>query len=308
MRYANARASELFRETTARTLRGMPLSELLGSDAGQEGCVIAYRLNREHFHAKLVSRPTTLDGKEALLHLVRDVDYERQLERNLQLKHSAVTRLSGRLIATQELERRHIARELHDEIGQCLSAIRVQFSKLQRRIRAPEALKLIDSAAGLTERTLGRVRSLSLLLHPPQLETLGLVAALRWHLREQQRLHDMRIRFEADELNAGVPSDVSTAVYRIVQESLCNARRHGGARTATVRLADLDGMLALDVLDDGCGFNPEDPLMSDKPTLGLLGMTERARLLGGTLTVNSAPGKGTRISAVFPWRNEEPMR
>lgn len=306
VRYANTKASELFLAVEPHALRELGLEDLLCAPAGNDAPVFACRLNGVRFHAEVISRTTTFDGQNALLHWVRDVDYEQRLEKSLQRKHTAVQELTGRLIETQERERRHIARELHDEIGQCLSAIRVQFAKLQRCIHTPDALHLIDSAASLTERTLGRVRSLSLLLHPPQLETLGLGAALRWHLKEQERLHDWRIDFDVDELGVCVPTDVSIAVYRIVQESLSNARSHGGACAVSVRLAALPHALAVDVVDDGCGFHPEDAVLSERPTLGLLGMTERARLLGGKLTVTSAPGQGTRVSAVFPWRSGQP--
>lgn len=306
VRYANAQACALFLAPAPQALHEVPLRDLLSPPLGEVGPMIAHRVNGERFHAAVHTCATTLEGQEGAMHCVRDVGYERALEQRLESKHAAVQQLSGRLIEAQERERRHIARELHDEIGQCLSAIRVQFAKLLRSGPSAEARSLIESASGLTERTLGRVRSLSLLLHPPQLETLGLHAALRWHLKEEERLHGWRVHFEEDNPAARVPSDLSIAIYRIVQESLSNERRHGGARTATVRLAARHHVLRLEVTDDGRGFVPDDNCLSSRPSLGLLGMAERARVLRGELTVTSAPGRGTSICAVFPWQGAQP--
>jgi len=254
-------------------------------------------IRQQHVHFK---------QRAAALHLVRNVEHEQSLQLRLENKRRALRALSGRLIHMQERERRSIARELHDEIGQCLSAIRVQFAKLQRQVDSPEALTLIDSAASLTERTLGRVRSLSLLLHPPQLETLGLSAALRWHLEEQQRLHGMRIRFEESPITRPVHPDLAIAVYRIVQESLSNAQRHAHAREVTVRLLPLEHALVLEVADDGRGFDLLNASAdAQAPTLGLVGMSERARLLDGELSIESAPGRGTQITAHFPWKGPD---
>lgn len=295
---ANGAARQLFDPTQRRDLAGQPAARLLDDAA------LAQRLDGSRFPMSLSSEPTTFEGRSALLHLVRDIEYEQALQQRLESKRRRLLALSGRLINFQEHERRHIARELHDEIGQCLSAIRVQFAKLQRRTDQPEALALINSAASLTESTLGRVRSLALLLHPPQLATLGLVAALRWHLEEQKRLYGLQIHFNSGPVQEPVQPDIAIAVYRIVQEALSNALRHGGAGQVSVALGTAGDALTMSVTDDGVGFNPDS--LDNRPqarlTLGLLSMTERARLLGGELTIDSAPGKGTRIAARLPLR------
>jgi signal transduction histidine kinase len=298
--FANRRARALFAAGDAQDLRGVSLRKLLpdlaaGVDSGQ-GCP----LNGPHFAAAWSCGTTTFRAAPAQLYVVRDATRERTLHARLQRKDIEMQRLSAWVIQAQERERRHIARELHDEIGQCLSAIRVQFAKLQRRTESPEALSLIKSAADLTETTLGRVRSLSLLLHPPQLETLGLRAALRWHIREQERLHDWRIDFNDADIGHDVPHDLAIAVYRIVQESLSNAQLHGNAHVVKIALSAEENLLRLHVLDDGCGFDPKEVSARETSTLGLLAMAERTRLLNGTLEVISAPGKGTQVLAVFP--------
>jgi two-component system sensor histidine kinase UhpB len=209
--------------------------------------------------------------------------------------------LPGRLLQLQEHERRLIANELHDEIGQCLSAIRVQFALLQRRVDAPQAQALIASAAAMTERTLDSVRCLAMRLHPPQLDTLGLAAALRTHLEEQARLPERaRILLDAAPLPEPLPADLALAAYRIVQEAVANALRHAGASRIDVRLGVRGDMLELSVTDDGRGFDATAHDLQAPTTLGLLGMVERAHHAGGTLRLEAAPGRGTRIAATLP--------
>jgi signal transduction histidine kinase len=226
---------------------------------------------------------------------------EQALRQELARRERELLALSNRFVDLHEQDRRHVARELHDEIGQCLSAIRLQFARLQRRAESPESLALIASAADMTERTLDSVRSLSRLLHPPQLETLGLAAALRWHLDEQQRLHTLAIRLDSAALPE-LPQDLALAVYRIVQEALSNTLRHAGARRFDVTLRLQADALILGVSDDGRGFDARagDGGFMPPSGLGLVGMAARARLLGGELAVVSAPGQGTQIAASFP--------
>ncbi|MCW7541096.1 PAS domain-containing sensor histidine kinase [Aquabacterium sp. A7-Y] len=261
---------------------------------------VMQRLDGSRFEALLGISLVHVDDRPAVLQIVRNLDEVLLAQREAEQARAELAALSSSLIEVQERERRSIARELHDEIGQSLSAIRVQFAKLQRRVQGSELLGLIESAASMTESTLGRVRSLSLLLHPPQLETLGLEAALRWHLNELRRLHGANIRFITSPLTHPVHPDVAIAAYRIVQEALSNALRHAQATRIDVRLHEDAEALMVDVEDDGIGFlRPRGP---QRPTLGLLGMEERARLLGGGLSIDSRPGSGTRIEATLPWK------
>lgn len=215
-----------------------------------------------------------------------------------------LTALSHGLIDMQERERRAIARELHDEIGQSLAAIRVQFAQLQRRAGDEQLLTMIKRAASMTELTLGRVRNLSLLLHPPQLETLGLEAALRWHLDEQQRESGVLFVFTPLGLSEISDHNVAIAAYRIVQEAVANALSHGRPDRIEVKACADGDALRLNIVDDGNGFDVStmSTHWAARPSLGLISMTERARLLGGELGVFSTVGKGTRIAALLPWR------
>lgn len=302
--HANLAARRLFDPWRERELRGEPACHLL-PEAGDDELTPrrGRRLDGSRFAMALSTVPTTCEGAAAELLVVRDIEPELALQQRLDARQRQLLDLSGRLISFQEHERRHVARELRDEIGQCLSAIRLQFARLLRRVEQPEAVALIDSACGMTERTLGQVRSLSLLLRPPQLETLGLVAALRWHLQQQRRLFGLQIRFESEAVREPVDPDVAIAVYRIVQEALSNTLRHAQAENITVELHGAADGISVTVADDGIGFVPDNMELrtSTGPTLGLLSMRERARLLGGHLIVSSALGMGTHIAARLPY-------
>ncbi|WKB56094.1 sensor histidine kinase [Eleftheria terrae] len=316
--YANQVAQDLLAPGAGERLRGSPLLERFAPEchAQVEARMAAVlsggprdlrflrrtmlRLDGSRFEAQVGISAVHLDDRPAVLQILRNVDDALLAQREAEQARAELAALSSSLIEVQERERRSIARELHDEIGQSLSAIRVQFAKLQRRLDSPELLALIGSAATMTESTLGRVRSLSLLLHPPQLETLGLEAALRWHINELRQVHDVKIRFSAPRLEQPVHPDLAIAAYRIVQEALSNALRHAQASRIEVHLRCDAQALTVSIEDDGVGFcRPRD---TTRPTLGLIGMVERARLLGGTLCVDSRPGTGTRIAATLPWK------
>ncbi len=205
--------------------------------------------------------------------------------------------LSGQLLEAQETERRRIARELHDEIGQSLTAVKLQLHAAKRHSDYPmqESIQLVDHA-------LSQVRHLSLDLHPPQLDELGLVATLRWHLDRQAHAAGLISNFAADPFPAPLPPDLEIACFRIAQEALTNVVRHAHAAEVTVELRQRGNELHLIVEDDGQGFDvgtARDRAIQGA-SLGLVGMQERAELAGGRLELNSAPGEGTQVHAIFP--------
>lgn len=211
--------------------------------------------------------------------------------------------LSARLLASQEEERHRIAGELHDEIGQALTTIKLHIQAAQRLSRGPASGEL---AAGLAvaDQVLQQVRSLCLELRPPQLDHLGLVAALRWHIDRQALAGGLVASLVAPALPARLVPELETACYRIAQEAITNVLRHAGAHTFKVILEVWDDLLSLRIEDDGRGF---DAGVVQAQALvcggsGLFGMEERASLAGGVLEIDSAPGQGTRIKAVLPLR------
>ena len=203
-------------------------------------------------------------------------------------------RLSGSIMANQEKERAAIARELHDELGQVLTALRMDAVWLQSLIKK-EGIKGEDRAAAmcdLIDTTIESVRGLAIRLRPGVLDDLGLVDALEWYTGEFERRAQIPCLFTYDEIPV-IDETLATAAYRIAQEALTNVARHARASRAEVSLELEAGFLMLAVADDGQGF--EVASLSEIEALGLAGMRERASLVGGTLNVVSTPSRGTRV-------------
>lgn len=224
-----------------------------------------------------------------------------QLFAEVQMSRERLQSLSQRLLEVQELERRTIAGELHDEIGQALTIVKMNLQTLQTNAAGMEADDRVDECITVVERALEQVRSLSLDLRPSLLDDLGLVATLRWYVARQARAVSFALHFSADEPPGRLTAILETVCFRITQEALTNIVRHADAREVWVQLR-CDAELCLTVRDNGVGFDPveAEARASRGASLGLLGMRERAILSGGRLSVVSAPGQGTTISACFP--------
>ncbi len=205
--------------------------------------------------------------------------------------------LSGRLMEVQEAERRHLARELHDEIGQLLTGLRLTLD-LPEPPSAPVRERL-GQARILVEELLDRIRALSLDLRPSILDDLGLLPALLGHVERYTSQTKIRVHLEHSGLDRRFPPETETAAYRIVQEALTNVARHGRVDEVTVRLWATDETLGVQVEDHGEGFDPRLVLEAGRSG-GLAGLRERAALLNGHLTVETEPGRGVRLTAEVP--------
>lgn len=207
--------------------------------------------------------------------------------------------LADRLLQVQENERHRLSRELHDDIGQLLTAAKLQSDWLKRRL--PEELQGQCSVLCDTlDETLTKVRDVSAILNPRQLASLGLEASLRAHLLRTLANTPVNWSLECHQRLTGIPEEMAVAAFRITQESVTNILRHAEARNLLVRVQRLPQGLTLLISDDGLGFAPvADPAREGQR--GMAGMSERIDQLGGTLTVTSEPGKGTQIEALFPW-------
>ncbi|MFS2072113.1 sensor histidine kinase [Pseudomonas sp. CT11-2] len=207
--------------------------------------------------------------------------------------------LADRLLEVQENERHRLSRELHDDIGQLLTAAKLQSEWLKRRL--PEELQGQCSVLCDTlDETLTKVRDVSAILNPRQLTSLGLEASLRAHLLRTLANTSVNWSLECHQRLTGIPEEMAVAAFRITQEAVTNMLRHAEARNLLVRLQRLPQGLTLLISDDGLGFEPvADPAREGQR--GMAGMSERIDQLGGTLTVTSEPGKGTQIEALFPW-------
>lgn len=213
--------------------------------------------------------------------------------------------LSARLVAAQENERRSISRELHDEVGQALTGVRVEMANLSTQIRNRDldasAVKA-DEIKELLENSIAVVRNMALLLRPSMLDDLGLIPALEWQAREVSKRTGIAVKIAAELVSEELPEEHKTCIYRVVQEALHNSEQHAGARNVRVTVSQEADRLLLSIKDDGAGFDARR-----ERGLGLLGIEERVSYLGGSFQIDAAPGYGTVLSVVLPLV-ESPVR
>jgi len=227
-----------------------------------------------------------------------DIEDRKRAEKDLEEAHRQLKILSRRRVKVQEEERRHLARELHDEIGQALTAAKINLQAAMEE-SDPAKSKRIHETAAILERLLSQVRQISLNLRPSMLDDLGLVPALRSLLDEQGRRASVAVRFSAKNISESLDPEIQTTCFRIAQEAITNAVRHAAATQIQVDIHREEGSFRLRVYDDGRGFEMPPP-QSQTIGLGLLGMKERAALVGGRTRITSAPGKGTTVDATLP--------
>lgn len=225
-----------------------------------------------------------------------------ELEKQSRSAESALRLLSVQLRTAQEEERKYLSRELHDQVGQMLTGVRMELAGLAclENDQDSEASKRIERAKGTVENTLGAVRDIAMLLRPSMLDDLGLTPAVQWLVRETSRSSGMSIRAEVDPEVDLLPDAHRTCLYRVVQEALTNASRHSGAGTVELALRAQDRWVTGTISDDGRGFERSG---STNSGLGLLGMEERVRELGGSFRLISALGRGTRVEIELPRPN-----
>jgi PAS domain S-box-containing protein len=299
---------------------GYPLGEIIGKHTlelaapesrahvgfrladGEESLYEAIGLRKDGstFPGELCAKSIPYHGRRVGVTAVRDISERKRSEAKLQEYAQRLQALSRRLLEVQELERRHLARELHDEIGQVLTGLKLTM-EMGTRQQAGELHASLLQAQALVKDLTSRVRDLSLRLRPTMLDDLGLRPALLWHFERYSAQTKIHVEFEQSGLDSRFPPEVETAAYRIVQEALTNVARHASVAEVTVRIWFDQDLLCLQVEDPGVGFD-SDGVPAAGTSGGLSGMQERAELLGGRLIVDSGRGAGTRITAELPVR------
>jgi signal transduction histidine kinase len=232
---------------------------------------------------------------------------ERERQRHFEtisLAKQELENLSARLLEIQEQERRALSQELHDEVGQTLTALRMELSQVIATVPESVSRERLQRARQLVEGTVEMVRDISLMLRPSLLDDLGLGPALQWQLERFSSRSGIRYIFEGAEVGEQLSDPVKTCVFRIAQETLNNCEKYAQASTLHVVLRHKAGQVSLEVKDDGLGFSLDGRGLPLRGT-GILGMKERAQKLGGSLTVDTRPGDGTRVALMLPV--EEPM-
>ncbi len=230
--------------------------------------------------------------------------YILRLERQARQRYQALASsrrnlesLSARLVDAQEQERRSISRELHDEVGQSLGALLVELGQLAKLVTPEDRVTQAQIAhiKSVAETAVKSVRDIALLLRPPMLDDLGLVPALEWQAREISRRSDMEVEVHSEKVSESLGDETKVTIYRLVQEALNNAATHAAAKNAKVTVIQLPDKISVEISDDGQGFDPQR-----HRGMGILGMEERVRRLGGTFTIDSASGKGAVVKADLP--------
>ncbi len=295
----------LARRLLPQRARLLSVADTVGALNGQQ--LEAGRVQSEQLFADFTRRMFWLLGATLGLALFLGLWTSRSilsLEQNLarryqeiQVAQENLEALSKRLVDAQEEERRNISRELHDEVGQTLSALLVELGNVAAEVPAEQQAlaERLHSARTLGESSVNAVRNMSLLLRPSMLDDFGLVPALHWQAREMSRRTGMNVTVDAEDLPDTLPDEHKTCIYRLVQEALNNAAKHSSATSVKIRVEEQPERLRVKIEDNGKGFDT-----STTRGMGLVGMEERVRHLKGILRVDSIVGQGTTITVELP--------
>ncbi|WP_279607922.1 PAS domain-containing sensor histidine kinase [Paraburkholderia phenazinium] len=254
------------------------------------------------FWAMATARVARYDDAPAIYLGLNDITERKRIEQELFESREQLREVSAYMEAIREQERKRIAMEIHDELGQLLTALKMDVSLLKMRLSGdPDVVKKTDDMRELVEKTIWMVRNVANHLRPAALN-FGIVSALEWLVEDFGRRNSIPCQLRINGREPVLPDAHATAVFRIVQASLTNVARHAGATRADVTLTHTETALDLHVSDDGRGFDQEAVRKSH--SYGVLGMSERARLIGGSLLIDSAPGMGTSVSIHIPLESE----
>jgi len=266
----------------------------------------AHGENEQEFPIEASISQAMEGGKRYYTVILRDITLRKQAEDELKRQQQELRELSARVLEAREEEKAHIARELHDELGQLLTALKMDLRWLRERLPDAELGAKADDMGELLDKSVASTRRISADLRPLMLDDLGLADAANWLVEDFAKRSGVKceIRVPGEIELEPLSKAVSTAVYRALQESLTNIGRHAGARSAWVMLALEGGELLVEVEDDGRGIAPED--LAKVRSLGLKGMRERVAYLGGSLEIGRAPRGGTRLRLRVPLRGMLP--
>ncbi|MGF6873348.1 response regulator [Paraburkholderia sp. MM5477-R1] len=275
------------------------LIEHLRTKGGLRNTEIQFRRqDGTRFWAMATARAATYDDSPAIYVGLNDITGRKQMEQELVESREQQRELSAYMEAIREEERKRIAMEIHDELGQLLTALKMDVSLLKMRIaHDAEATKKADDMRQLVEGTISMVRNVASHLRPAALN-FGIVSALEWLVDEFNRRNAIACELRIEGGEPALSDAHATALFRIAQASLTNVARHAAATRVEVTLVSTAAQLLLQVRDDGCGFDQQ--VVSRNYSYGLLGMNERARLIGGSLSIDSSPGAGTMVSIHIP--------
>ena len=247
-----------------------------------------------------IKNPSKID--QCMRGIVVDITERKKAEKDLLQTNEELHELSSHLQNVREEERINIAREIHDDLGQQLTGLKMDMFSLARKMKSTDEviIEKTKSVIHLIDEIVKSVRRIATNLRPSILDDLGLVAALVWHSKEVERRAEIKVSFSSD-VEEEIPANITTGLFRIFQEALTNAVRHANAQEITTTLTMVNGELVLTIKDDGKGMDLES--VASKKTLGLIGIKERTFLLGGRCDITSKPGEGTKLRVTVPLGN-----
>ncbi len=252
----------------------------------------------------LITHDIIYEGKHAKLVLANDVTDKIEAEEKLKNSYGELRELATHLQTVRETERAHMAREIHDELGQQLTGLKMDIAWIGKKLKneSDEVKFRMNETLQLIDTTVKTVRRIATQLRPSILDDLGIVAALEWQSEEFQKRSGIICTFNCNVANISTTTDVATGFFRIFQESLTNVVRHSKATKVETQLLYKDNLMILNISDNGIGY--EASAIENKKTLGLLGMKERTLMMGGTYEVSSKPAQGTKVIIIVPVQNQ----
>ncbi|MGD9489244.1 MAG: PAS domain S-box protein [Calditrichaceae bacterium] len=256
--------------------------------------------DRRQISVEISSHLFEFNGTPTVLSIARDITERKRAEENLKKSGEQLRNLASHLQTIREEERIMIAREIHDELGQVLTVLKIQLSLLLNKLDGDkfEFKDKFDSISNLIDQAVESVQRISTKLRPGILDELGLIPAIEWQAQEFQEKTGIICKCSLPPENILIDKTKSTAIFRIFQEALTNVARHANAKKISVIFKQENGHLQLDITDNGDGISQSQ--INDARSLGLLGMKERAVLLGGTVQINGVSGKGTNVKVIMP--------
>jgi PAS domain S-box-containing protein len=240
------------------------------------------------------------DGKICLLCIGVDISERKKAEETLHQSYKQIRALTSHLQNIREEERIHIAREIHDELGQKLTVMKMDVAWLNKSVNKENAvMQKLHDLTDLLDSTIESVRKISTELRPSLLDDLGLAAAMEWHLKEFEKRSGIRTHLKRPNVELPFNDQAKIAIFRIFQESLTNVARHSNANEVKIDLVQNEGQVALSIQDNGKGFDEQKA--TDGKTLGILGMKERAESLEWNFEIHSDPERGTTVLVKIPF-------
>jgi PAS domain S-box-containing protein len=291
---------ERFRHVHREAMRRFGESSVTQRLVGVGGGVAALRADGEEFPSEASISHSDASGRKLYTVVLRDVTARKRTEQELETSRTQLRALAARVESVREEERTRLARDVHDQLGHALTALKMDLAWLGRRghLDNPVAAEQVRGMTELLDETIRQVRRMATNLRPPVLDDVGLAAAIEWQARDFETRTGITCQLTTELPERELDRDVATAIFRIFQEALTNVARHAGASVVEVRMPASPDHVVLIVEDNGRGITAEE--LEGMKSLGILGMRERARLLKGDVTITGEPGVGTRVTVTVP--------